>query len=431
MSTDSSKLDDSAVRNGARFQFGNVAMPNTNGTHKPRKTIRRSKVQPPLLPFEGDAELQPEGSLSSPGASESSQSNQGLLTALLGLSTVKSVGFATLRALFASEFLKEYQSLEPEDIRQRLDSLRPRLSGDAVDVIADSRSQILERGDEIAKRTLESGIHFVHYYDGAYPKSLRELDDPPHWLFIQGSVEILKSEFSLAIVGTRDASDEGKKVAHRCGQEFALRDYVVVSGLAKGIDEQAHEGALSFYGRSIAVLGHGLNAEESYTNFELARKIVKYGGALVSEYLPSEPPRKENYLRRNEIIAALSKVVIPVETPSLTSGTGSTIRRAQRLKRYIIGVIPANTMLHSLLETRERLRELDLPVFTIMGEDSSALWNFINSVFPMNQWHEDISSKKERMLLKFARQFVVTNSTWNLSDSDVDLLAEYIKRLMA
>src|SRR5690606_24574961 len=151
----------------------------------------------------------------------------------------------------------------------------------------------------------------------------------PRWLFAEGDLGALNSSPIIGVVGTRKASSEGLRLAYQLGKELVARNIVVLSGLAEGIDEQAHLGAVDSYGQSIAVLGQGINAKISLSNDALVRKIVRSDGLLISEYLPQEYPSRRKYLRRNELQAALSQLIIPVECPSLASGTGATIRRAR------------------------------------------------------------------------------------------------------
>jgi predicted Rossmann fold nucleotide-binding protein DprA/Smf involved in DNA uptake len=114
----------------------------------------------------------------------------------------------------------------------------------------------------------------------------------------------------------------------QCAAELVRRNVVVLSGLAKGIDENAHVGAIDYFGQSIAVLGQGIAHHESGGDTVLANRILDFDGAVISEYLPKDSSSRNSFLRRNELQVALSRVVIPIESPSLESGTGATIRRA-------------------------------------------------------------------------------------------------------
>lgn len=176
----------------------------------------------------------------------------------------------------------------------------------------------------------------ITFGDDRYPDRLRELAQAPRTLYYQGDVSLLSSE-GVAIVGTRQPTPLGCKVAHAIASFFASEGYSVVSGLAVGCDRIAHKAALSVAGKTIAVLGSSLDAIYPAENRGLARDIVRSGGLLVTAYADTiyDPSR---FPERDKVIAALSCAVIPIQAGK-SSGTRHACRAAIRLGRPVF--VPA------------------------------------------------------------------------------------------
>ncbi len=186
--------------------------------------------------------------------------------------------------------------------------------------------------------TLEkSSITAISCLHTDYPETLLDLYDPPPVLYVRGNIELLKEDRMLAVVGTRTPTYDGKKTTNEFVKTIANEDVVIVSGLARGIDTIAHESTLQAGGRTIAVLGSGLNSMYPVENIELSETIIETGGALVSEMLPDEGPQKWSFPMRNRIIAALSKGVLIIEGKK-TSGAMITAANALDLSRDIYAI---------------------------------------------------------------------------------------------
>lgn len=157
-------------------------------------------------------------------------------------------------------------------------------------------------------------IKEIYINSGDYPERLRNIYYPPKKLYVLGNFKILK-EKAIAIVGSRKATEYGKKVAFQISQELTKENINVVSGLAIGIDTYAHLGAISIQNQAstIAVLGSGIDEMYPKENTELARKIIQTGGCIVSEYPLGTKPNKINFPQRNRIISGLSEGVVVVE----------------------------------------------------------------------------------------------------------------------
>ncbi|MEK7195677.1 MAG: DNA-processing protein DprA [Patescibacteria group bacterium] len=162
---------------------------------------------------------------------------------------------------------------------------------------------------------------------------LRQIPDAPSKIFIRGEL-FTNDEPAIAIVGTRKATAQGLRMAREIAGELSNKGIIIVSGLAMGIDTAAHEGALSVGGKTVAVLGNGLDKIYPAQNQNLAEEILNKGGAIVSEYEAGTPSFKQNFIQRNRIISGLSLAVIVVEAPE-RSGALATAGFAARQGREV------------------------------------------------------------------------------------------------
>lgn len=225
----------------------------------------------------------------------------------------------------------------------------------AVASFADWR-QAAERALVAAK---QSGASLVTWDERGYPERLCEIPDPPPCLYVRGEYR-QGDALAVAVVGARGASTYGRATASRLGAELARAGFTVVSGLAFGIDAAAHEGALAAGGRTIAVLGTGVDVIYPRAHASLAARIA-VRGALISEFPPGSPPRREHFPRRNRLIAGLGLGTVVVEAAE-HSGSLITARLALEQGREVFAVPgPAGAELsrgtHRLLRQGARLVE--------------------------------------------------------------------------
>jgi DNA processing protein len=180
-----------------------------------------------------------------------------------------------------------------------------------------ARTFRVQRGKETpasVRQTLNRlGLNLLTLLDADYPEALRQVSDPPHVLYVKGALDE-RDHYRVALVGTRRATSYGRSVAERLAGDLASAGVTIVSGLAKGIDAYAHRAALEAGGRTIAVLGNGLDQVYPAENTALARRIVEQdAGALLSEFAPGVRPDAPNFPRRNRIIAGLCDATVVVE----------------------------------------------------------------------------------------------------------------------
>jgi DNA processing protein len=180
------------------------------------------------------------------------------------------------------------------------------------------------------------GARLVKWTDADYPPNLRQIADPPPFLFVRGPATLNDSS-CIAIVGARAASDIGRRMAQRLGLELAAKGFTVVSGLARGIDGEAHQGALDAHGKTVAVLGCGVDVIYPGEHRKLAEAIIAGGGALISELPIGMQPLAENFPTRNRILSGLCLGVVIVEAAE-KSGSLITARMALEQDRQVFAV---------------------------------------------------------------------------------------------
>jgi DNA processing protein len=178
-------------------------------------------------------------------------------------------------------------------------------------------------------------IHVCLYEDPAYPNLLTLLEDKPNLLFMRGAFTAADAK-AVAIVGTRQPSENSLKAAWLYSTAFAATGWTIVSGLAKGVDKMAHQGALDAGGRTLAVLGNGVLNIYPYEHMPLAEQIERQG-ALLSEYHPDSEPSRGTLVMRNRLISALARALIVIEAGE-TSGALHAARYAHAQGRPVFAL---------------------------------------------------------------------------------------------
>jgi DNA processing protein len=222
----------------------------------------------------------------------------------IGFNRVRGIGPARLRALLDAFGTIEVAWFAPEEALREV-GLDRRSIANLLEV-----RRCLDLPAELVQLQ-QAGVQVLTWEDPAYPQLLLTINDPPPVLYVRGA---LRSEdvWSVAVVGTRTASVYGREVARMLATDLVHAGVTIVSGLARGIDAQAHRSALDAGGRTIAVLGSGVDIIYPWEHRKLADEIVEQG-ALVSEYSLGTKPEASNFPPRNRIISGLSRGVIVVE----------------------------------------------------------------------------------------------------------------------
>jgi DNA processing protein len=238
----------------------------------------------------------------------------------------------------AAKLLERFGSAEAVFSATRVELERLRLLPEAVDSII-ARDLHAKAAAELENvRQIECDILILD--DGVYPSLLREIYDPPITLYVKGAWTECLDQPCVAIVGSRRCSTYGLNAAVMLARDLAQRGVTIVSGFARGIDAAAHRGAIEGGGRTVAVLGTGIDEVYPRDHKKLAEEILDGGGALVSQFPLGTPPVSENFPYRNRIISGLSLGVIVVEAAE-NSGSLITARLAIEQNREVFAV-PGN-----------------------------------------------------------------------------------------
>jgi len=209
----------------------------------------------------------------------------------------------------------------------------------AVSAQSIATGKSLELAQQECAKAIEAGARIISLSDSEYPSRLKEIYDPPVILFVKGSVEAL-SQPGIAMVGTRHPTPYGSGMAERLSIDLAARGLVIISGLARGIDTASHRGAVAAKGKTVAVLGTGIDVMYPKENTRLTEQIIALGGALITEFPVGTSPAPQNFPIRNRIISGMSAGVLVIEAAEY-SGTRITSRCALEQNRDVYAV-PGN-----------------------------------------------------------------------------------------
>jgi DNA processing protein len=247
----------------------------------------------------------------------------------IALNTHQKIGSQTILKL-----LDFFGDLEKIWQLGQIDFARIGLKEEQISAIKEVKEKV-DPDDEMEKLK-KSKIEVLTIKDKNYPGLLRELADPPAILYYKGKLP-KKNDFLVSIVGSRACTSYGRQVAEELAYNLAKEGITIVSGLALGIDSIAHKAALQAKGKTIAVLGCGLDIIYPYTHKRLAEEIIKKDGAIISEFSLGTPPLKPNFPMRNRIISGISKATIVVEA-ALKSGALITAKSALEQNREVFAV---------------------------------------------------------------------------------------------
>lgn len=210
------------------------------------------------------------------------------------------------------------------------------LTAKNIEEITDGKKR--ERVEGIYEIMVKNNIKMISINDALYPSSLKQIFDPPIALYYLGKFRI--SSFSIAIVGSRRVTHYGRLAAKKLSFELSLRGVQIVSGLARGIDSIAHEGCLDAGGRTVAVLGCGVDNIYPQENKRLFENIINEEGLILSEYPPGTPPLQHHFPARNRIISGMCSGVLVIEAAK-KSGSLITANYALEQGREVFAV-PGN-----------------------------------------------------------------------------------------
>jgi DNA processing protein len=220
--------------------------------------------------------------------------------------------------------------------RTELESLR--IKPETIESIL--KKEFSEKAVQELEKVKQIGGDVLILDDGSYPALLREIADPPITLYVKGDWQACFDQPCVAVIGSRMCSTYGENAAEMLARDLASRGICIVSGLARGIDAAAHKGAIRGGGKTVAVMGTGIDNVYPRDNTRLVREILESGGCIVSQFPLGTPPLKDNFPYRNRIISGLSLGVLIIEA-SERSGSLITARLAAEQDREVMAV-PGN-----------------------------------------------------------------------------------------
>lgn len=259
-------------------------------------------------------------------------------TSLLALSGIKGLGRKGLVALVDAlgGDLGKIWSSEPGFIREALEKAKTPNAHAIASEILSEKGGLIGGGKAAVDKLGCQGIVIVPF--GELPPRLAEAHDGgPRWLFVEGKADILYRRPAFAVVGTRTPTPQAMKATSMVARVLASYPITLVSGLAEGIDAEAHAASLEENVVNVAFLGHGTDHVYPSSTHGLRSQIIQKGGVVASEYLHYEHPQKPYFVERNRLQVALADVVIPVEA-NPKGGTAHTVRFARETGRRIVGV---------------------------------------------------------------------------------------------
>jgi len=263
------------------------------------------------------------------------QKNQ--VEALLALNLVHQLGAQRIRLLLQhTEHPAEIFTMSHAEL-EAVDGIGPTIARTILEF------EDWQKVDRLLEKTRKTRAEIINYYDERYPPLLREIYDPPILLWVKGDPDVL-SVPGIAVVGTRRATSYGLNMAKQYSKKLVENGLAVVSGLAYGTDAAAHKATLEVGGKTIAVLGSGIDVIYPQKNAGLAAEIVENGGAVITELLPGTPPDAGNFPERNRIVSGLTLGTLVIES-GLKGGSMITAQSALMQNREVF-VIP-----HSLENT--------------------------------------------------------------------------------
>lgn len=248
---------------------------------------------------------------------------------LLVLHRINGLGPIRLKAIL--DYFQDPQIAWEADPKEMLQIGIPR---NIVELLVETRKKL--DPEKYLESIKKAEVKWVTIFDENYPKILKEIYDPPIILYYKGEI-LPADERAIAVVGTRKISGYGKLVTEKLTKELVESEITIISGLARGVDTQAHKTAIETGGRTLAVLGGGLKHVFPPENVSLADKIAYGFGAVLSEFPPDHPSLPGNFPARNRIIAGLSRAVLVTEAAE-DSGSLITARLALEQGKDIFAI---------------------------------------------------------------------------------------------
>jgi DNA processing protein len=321
------------------------------------------------------------------------------IRAWLVLSAMPGLGCILIHRLVAA-FGSPQAALAAGQAVTQVEGIGPKLAAIFVNSTALARASSWASREQ--ERAAVAGVQLLSCTDPLYPPLLRTIHDPPVLLWCRGDLSLLQQSAGIALVGSRAATSYGRKVSFLLARQLAQAGFVVISGLAEGIDGQAHAGALAAEGRTIAVLGCGVDVIYPHIHGQLYRQILEKKGLVISEYPLGTQPDGFRFPPRNRIISGLSRGVVVVEAAA-KSGSLITPRLALEQNREVFAVpgridSPQSEGVHRLIQQGAKLVH---SVEDILAELPTAAARDRQKTDPTPPLPENLSKLEKELLALF------------------------------
>jgi len=272
----------------------------------------------------------------------------------IGFNLIKGIGAVRMQAL-----IQYFGDLEAAWRAAPAELAEARLGKTLIERVIQAREGV--DLDKLWERIEKQGIKILTWQDESYPQRLKEIDQPPPVLYIRGNY-LPDDLFAVAIVGTRRVTPYGRQITEELSAFLAANGITVISGLARGVDAIAHQSTLKAGGRSIGVLGSGVDKIYPPEHRGLAEQMMERG-AIISDYAPGTPPDASNFPPRNRIISGLSLAVVVIEAGE-TSGALITSEFAAEQGREIFAV-PGSILAPQSKGTNKLIQQGALPLLSV------------------------------------------------------------------
>lgn len=264
-----------------------------------------------------------------------------------------------------------------------------------------SKNDLLDafkQGEKIIEKSEKAEIIVLSIFDTGFPIALKDIPDKPILVNLKGNFKELNNHDAVAIIGTREPTDDGILSAKFFGEQFGKKGYNVVSGLAKGCDSFAHIGCLKGGGMTTAILAHGLHTIYPKENEELALNIIESGGVLLSEYFVGEGARPNYFVERDRLQSGLSKATIVIQT-GIKGGTMHAVKATLECNKPLAAVVYKSDSTSDKVKGNELLIR-ERKAFSLTSSSIDEFINkftvkaVLNSTLNQNLESENISSPK-------------------------------------
>lgn len=286
----------------------------------------------------------------------------------------------------------------PQQVWEEMSTrMEPIIGAAAYDALKKARNAAYF--DRLFEGLERCGAVAVTQMDTEYPSLLRSIVDAPPTLFVRGRTA-LGDPRQLAIVGARNCTAYGTRMARRIARDLARSGVTVVSGLARGIDGAAHRGAIDAGARTVAVLGSGVDVIYPAEHYALAEEILSHGGSIISELCPGAPPKPQHFPARNRIISGMTNGLLLVEA-ARRSGAATTVGFALEQGRDVFALpgqadSPLSATTHSLIREGARLITCAADIVEDMGwqgaGEAGQHAGYSTAVLPMTQAEQRVFS---------------------------------------